>query len=148
MTNLVSFNTFFFNIGSADCLTLEASKPLHVAYIKATEEQQQDLFNRAVLNYCLGAFKLKEGSEVDIKKVNAILALKRVERSKEQERVVNASKAKARYHLVTRGESTETEKEPVKNLRLSSEVKTTAKQFLALFDGDVHKAIKALKQVA
>ena len=100
---LVSHNTFFFNLGSSDRLTLEASKPLHDAYAKGTPEQQRDLFARAVFNYTLGHMGFAETDAKGIKAVTLIIAKTRSERTKEQERIVNGANAKARYHLVSRG---------------------------------------------
>jgi len=100
---LVSHNQFFFNIGNNDYLTLEASKPLHDAYTKATPEQQRDLFARAVFNYTLGAMGFKADDAKGIKAVTLIIAKTRSERTKAQELIVNGASAKARYHLVSRG---------------------------------------------
>jgi hypothetical protein len=103
MPNLVSHNQFFFNLGSSDRMTLEASKPLHTAYTNATPEQQKDLFSRAVFNYTLGQMGYAENDAKGIKAVTLIIAKTRSERTKEQERIVNGASAKARYHLVNRG---------------------------------------------
>ena len=103
MPVLVSHNQFFFNVGSSDRMTLEASKPLHVVYVSATPEQQKDLFSRAVFHYTLGAMGYEHDDAKGIKAVTLILAKTRSERTKEQERIVNGASAKARYHLVTRG---------------------------------------------
>jgi hypothetical protein len=103
MPNLVSHNQFFFNLGSSDRMTLDASKPLHDVYVKATPEQQKDLFSRAVFNYTLGNMKFEHDDVKGIKAVTLILAKSRSERTKEQERIVNGANAKARYHLVSRG---------------------------------------------
>lgn len=103
MPNLVSHNQFFFNLGNADRMTLDASKPLHDVYVKATPEQQKDLFSRAVFNYTLGNMGFAEDDAKGVKSVTLILAKSRSERTKEQERIVNGANAKARYHLVSRG---------------------------------------------
>jgi hypothetical protein len=100
---LVSHNTFFHKLGGSDRLTLEASKPLHDAYAKATPEQQKDLFSRAVFNYTLGNMGFDETDAKGIKTVEGIIAKTRTARTKEQERIVNGASAKARYHLVSRG---------------------------------------------
>ena len=103
MPNLVPHNQFFFNLGNADRMTLDASKPLHDVYVKATPEQQKDLFSRAVFHYTLGNMKFEHDDVKGIKAVTLILAKTRSERTKDQERIVNGANAKARYHLVTRG---------------------------------------------
>jgi hypothetical protein len=103
MPNLVPHNQFFFNLGNADRMTLDASKPLHDAYVKATPEQQKDLFSRAVFHYTLGNMKFEHDDVKGIKAVTLILAKTRSERTKDQERIVNGANAKARYHLVSRG---------------------------------------------
>jgi hypothetical protein len=103
MPNLVPHNQFFFNLGNADRMTLDASKPLHDVYVKATPEQQKDLFSRAVFHYTLGNMKFEHDDAKGIKAVTLIIAKTRNERTKDQERIVNGASAKARYHLVTRG---------------------------------------------
>ena len=103
MPDLVPHNQFFFNLGNADRMTLDASKPLHDVYVKATPEQQKDLFSRAVFHYTLGNMKFKYDDVKGIKAVTLILAKTRSERTKDQERIVNGANAKARYHLVSRG---------------------------------------------
>lgn len=103
MPNLVPHNQFFFNLGNADRMTLDASKPLHDVYVKATPEQQKDLFSRAVFHYTLGNMKFEHDDAKGIKAVTLIIAKTRSERTKDQERIVNGASAKARYHLVTRG---------------------------------------------
>ena len=67
MPNLVSHNQFFFNLGNADRMTLDASKPLHDVYVSATPEQQKDLFSRAVFNYTLGHMGFAEDDAKGIK---------------------------------------------------------------------------------
>jgi len=120
---LVSHNTFFHKLGGSDRLTLEASKPLHDAYAKATPEQQKDLFSRAVFNYTLGNMGFDETDAKGIKTVEGIIAKTRTARTKEQERIVNGASAKARYHLVTRGKPV-----PAKKPTQSGKVHFTVEQ--------------------
>jgi hypothetical protein len=91
---IVSHNQFFHNLGSVDRLTLEASLPLHRAYVKATPEQRTDLFKRAVLNYVMGKLKITQSQ------AEKIMEQTRSQRSVEHERAVNAAGNKARNHLV------------------------------------------------
>jgi hypothetical protein len=91
---IVSHNQFFHNLGSVDRLTLEASLPLHKAYVAATPEQRTDLFKRAVLNYVMGKLKITQSQ------AEKIMAQTRSQRSAEHERAVNAGGNKARNHLV------------------------------------------------
>ena len=97
MSVSVSHNQFFFLLGQADRTSLEASKPLHDAYVKATPEQQKDLRHRAIVNYVMGKLKLTQAE------VEKIVAKTRAQRTKDHERAVNAASKKADYHLVTRG---------------------------------------------
>lgn len=110
MTNLVSHNQFFFNLGSVDRLTLEASLPLHKAYVAATPEQRRDLRQRAVLNYVMGKLGI---TQVQAEK---IMEQSRSQRSAEHERIVNAASKKAAHHLVRdfKPESAKTEPKVVK----------------------------------
>lgn len=124
---LVSHNTFFFKLGGNDRLTLDASKPLHDAYRKATPEQQRDLFARAVFNYTLGHMKFDETDAKGIKIVEGIIAKSRRARTAEQERIVNGASAKARYHLVTRGKPA-----PAKKPTQSGKVHYTTEQVEAI----------------
>jgi uncharacterized protein (DUF1800 family) len=98
----VSHNEFFFLLGQADRTSLEASKPLHDAYVKATPEQQADLKHRAVVQYVMGKLSTPEKACTQAE-AEKIVAKTRAQRTKEQEKVVNAAGQKARYHLITRG---------------------------------------------
>ena len=93
----VSHNEFFFLLGQADRTSLEASKPLHDAYVKATPEQQADLKHRAVVQYVMGKLDITQAE------AEKIVAKTRTQRSKVHEQAVNAASKKASYHLVTRG---------------------------------------------
>lgn len=91
---VLSHNDFFFNLGSVDRLTLEASLPLHKAYVAATPEQRTDLRQRAVLNYVMGKLHITR------EKAEKIIEQSRSQRSAEHERAVNAASKKAAHHLV------------------------------------------------
>lgn len=97
MSVSVSHNQFFFLLGQADRTSLEASKPLHDAYVKATPEQQTDLRHRAIVNYVMGKLNITQAE------AEKIVAKTRVKRTNEQEKAVNAASKKAAYHLVNRG---------------------------------------------
>ena len=98
----VSHNEFFFLLGQADRTSLEASKTLHDAYIKATPEQQADLKHRAIVQYVMGKLSTpdKACTQAEAEK---IVAKTRTKRTIDQEKAVNAASKKASYHLVTRG---------------------------------------------
>lgn len=132
----VSHNTFFHKLGGSDRLTLEASKPLHDAYTKATPEQQKDLFSRAVFNYTLGNMGYDEDDAKGIKAVTLILAKTRAERTKEQERIVNASNAKVRYHLVTRGKPVPAKKASSTKVHFTVEQRHAVDNALASFEAE------------
>lgn len=93
----VSHNQFFFLLGQADRTSLEASKPLHDAYVKATPEQQADLKHRAVVQYVMGKLDITQAE------AEKIVAKTRTQRTKLHEQAVNAASKKASYHLITRG---------------------------------------------
>jgi len=93
----VSHNQFFFLLGQADRTSLEASKPLHDAYVKATPEQQDDLRHRAVVQYVMGKLNITQAE------AEKIVAKTRTQRTKAHEQAVNAASKKASYHLITRG---------------------------------------------
>jgi hypothetical protein len=135
MPNLVSHNQFFFNLGSSDRMTLEASKPLHTAYTNATPEQQKDLFSRAVFNYTLGHMGYEHDDAKGIKAVTLIIAKTRSERTKEQERIVNGASAKARYHLVSRGKPVPAKKSSQK-IHFTVEQRSAVDNALAAFEAE------------
>ena len=107
MAITLSHNNFFFNLGTVDRLTKVESLPLHQAYVAGTPEQRIDLFKRAVLFYVMGKLDMSEAKAVKL------IALKRVERSATDERVVNAAGAKARDHLVRGFKEGHSKSEPV-----------------------------------
>lgn len=100
----VSHNEFFFLLGQADRTSLEASKSLHDAYVKATPEQQADLKHRAVVQYVMGKLDITQAE------AEKIVAKTRAKRTKAQEKVVNAASKKASYHLITRGKDSNDDK--------------------------------------
>jgi len=132
----VSHNQFFFNIGNQDYLTLEASKPLHDAYTKATPEQQRDLFARAVFNYTLGAMGFKADDAKGIKAVTLIIAKTRSERTKAQELIVNRAGQKARYHLVNRGKPVPAKKPNSGKVHFTVEQRSAVDNALAAFEAE------------
>ena len=135
MPNLVPHNQFFFNLGNADRMTLDASKPLHDVYVKATPEQQKDLFSRAVFHYTLGNMKFEHDDVNGIKAVTLILAKSRSERTKDQERIVNGANAKARYHLVSRGKPIAGKKSG-KKIHFTAEQRSAVDNALASFEAE------------
>lgn len=98
----VSHNEFFFLLGQADRTSLEASKSLHDAYVKATPEQQADLRHRAIVQYVMGKLNITQAE------AEKIVAKTRTQRTKAHEQAVNAASKKASYHLITRGKETKT----------------------------------------
>lgn len=138
MSVSVSHNQFFLLLGKADSTSLEASKPLHEAYINATPEQQKDLRHRAVVNYVMGKMGIAQ-SEAE-----KIVAKTRVKRTREQEKVVNAAGQKARYHLITRGKDKKPAPATSKGKAEFTRAQlNAAKQFVKLF-GSVSEAKQAL----
>ena len=133
---LVSHNTFFHKLGGSDRLTLEASKPLHDAYAKATPEQQKDLFSRAVFNYTLGNMGFDETDTKGIKTVEGIIAKTRTARTKAQELIVNRAGQKARYHLVTRGKPVPAKKPNSAKVHFTVEQRSAVDNALASFEAE------------
>jgi len=103
---IVSHNQFFFNLGTVDRLTLEASLPLHRAYVAGTPAQRTDLRNRAVLHYVMGKLKI---TQVQAEK---IIEQTRSQRSAEHEKAVNAASKKAAHHLVRDFKPEQSKQEP------------------------------------
>jgi len=122
---IVSHNQFFRNLGSVDRLTLDASLPLHKAYITATPEQRTDLRQRAVLHYVMGKLNITQS------KAEQILEQSRSQRSAEHEKAVNAASKKAAHHLVRDFKPEQSKAEP-KVVRVNA---TKVKAILELADG-------------
>jgi len=90
----LNLSQFALGLGNSDRLTLDASLPFHKAYHKADAEGQAAMQSDFVTSYVRGNLNITP------EKAAKIVALKRVERSAEDEKAVNAASAKFRYHIV------------------------------------------------
>lgn len=93
-TITLNLSQFAFGLGATERLTLAASMPFHKAYHKADAEGQAAMQSDFVTSYVRGNLNITP------EKAAKIVALKRVERSAEDEKAVNAAGAKFRYHIV------------------------------------------------
>jgi len=120
-TITVNLSQFALGLGNADRLTLEASMPFHKAYHKADAEGQAAMQSDFVTSYVQGNRKTTP------EKAAKIVALKRVERSAEDEKAVNAASAKFRYHIVRAEGSSRSEVDLLK-AAMTAYAKLTAAQ--------------------
>ena len=93
-TITLNLSQFAFGLGATERLTLAASMPFHKAYHKADAEGQAAMQSDFVTSYVRGNLNITP------EKAAKIVALKRVERSAEEEKAANAASAKFRYHIV------------------------------------------------
>jgi hypothetical protein len=131
---IVSHNQFFFNLGSVDRLTLEASLPLHKAYVAGTPAQRTDLRQRAVLHYVMGKLDITQA------KAERILEQTRSQRSAEHEKAVNAASKKAAHHLVRGFKDQQAKTEP-KVIKVNA---SKVKAIIELADGMTKAEFDAL----
>ena len=123
----LNLSQFAFGLGATERLTLEASLVFHTAYHKADAEGQRYMRTDFVTGYVQGALGCTR------LEAEAIVALKRVERSETQEKAVNAAGQKFKYHVIRATSSARTEADPLAAaLRAFSKLTTAQKKkFLA-----------------
>ena len=94
MTVLVNLNQFAYKLGNTDRLTLDASIVFHTHYAKSSADSRKEQRIDFITGYVQGRL------DVTAKEASSILELKRTERSKDQERAVNAGGKMFSYHVV------------------------------------------------
>lgn len=130
---------FAWQLGAHARHTLDYSLVWHKAYVKATPETRAAWEADFVVNFLLGFFKAEKMTEKQARKIEAT---PRTKRTKTQEKVVNAAKAKFRYHI-SRKTSKHTEPAKPKKVRVSTTERSAYDRFLAALGGDVER-LKAI----
>lgn len=89
----ITATQFFFNLGKNDRQTLEASKPIHDAYCKASPAQQRQLRTDCMAHYIMGNL------ECDRKEADRILSQTRTERSIKAQKAYRVANERFTYHV-------------------------------------------------
>jgi len=92
-TVVVTYQQFARGIGASDRITLEASLPWHKEYLKLSAEKQSEWRYDFVLNYVIGRLDCTQ------KEAEAICEKTRVQRTANEEKVVNAGSKKFADHI-------------------------------------------------
>jgi len=138
----LSATQFFFNLGNNDRLTLEASKPYHEAWLKATPAQRTQLRTDCMAHYIMGNLKC------DRTAADRILSQSRTERTAKAQLAYKVANERFTYHVSRNNKKVKkvTQTQP-KSTRLSAEMRAVAEAYLSWFD-DVEDAIKTLRAAA
>jgi len=135
MTTL-TIQQFAFNLGETRRKVRSAADPFHAAYLEATPEQRKDLRTRWMLGHLEGQ---------GVKNAERILSEGKGAGAKpENIKAIDCASSDFRYMVIRPDAKAAT---PVKQMRLSRDVRAAAEAYLAQFDS-VADAIKALKAVA
>ena len=92
-TVVVTYQQFARGIGASDRITLEASLAWHKQYVKLDAEKQSEWRYDFVLNYVIGRLDCTH------KEAEAICEKTRVQRTANEEKVVNAGGKKFSFHI-------------------------------------------------
>lgn len=92
-TVVVTYQQFAQGVGASDRITLEASLAWHEQYITLDAEKQSEWRYDFVLNYVIGRM------DITRKQAEAICEKKRVDRTADEEKAVNAGGKKFAFHI-------------------------------------------------
>lgn len=140
-----TLNQFAYQLGCHARITLAHSLVWHKAYVKADAASRTAWRTDFLANFVAGKL------EVSIEKAQAIVALKRTERTKEQEKSVNAASNKFSYHVSRDGaksksKSKSNKAEPTK-VRISAAEREAFAALLAVC-GDAKRARVVFKALS
>ena len=135
----ISATQFFFNLGVVDGMTLEASTPIHKAWLAATPEQRKQLRFDCMAHYIMGKTKC------DRKAADRVLSQTRTKRSREGQLAYKAANEKFTYHVSR--DNKKVKPAPTQSFRISREARDAGNTFLAMFD-NVADAVKALRALS
>lgn len=135
----ISASQFFFNLGNNDRLTLEASTPIHKAWLTATPEQRKQLRADCMANYIMGKLQCER------KAADRILSQSRDDRTKAHQAAYRCANERFTYHVSRDNKKVK----PVehKSNRISRAHREAAQAYLALFE-DAKSALAVLRAVA
>ena len=133
---MITATQFFFNLGNNDRLTLEASKPIHEAWLKATPEQRTQLRTDCMAHYIMGNMKC------DRKESDRILSQSRTERTKAAQKAYRTANERFTYHVSRENKKVKTNAPT--HYRITPAYRALAMDFLGEFEGEtLDEQIKA-----
>ena len=95
---VVTYQQFAQGVGASDRITLEASLAWHKEYLTLDAEKQSEWKYDFVLNYVIGRLSTDE-KELTHKQAEIICNKTRVQRTADEEKVVNAGGKKFAFHI-------------------------------------------------
>lgn len=145
-----TLSQFALALGQSERMTLDASKPFHVAYTKAEPAAQKEMREEWVIAYVQGRLDVPTSRAA---KIVGMSRDERVAKNEDWEKAVNAGGQKFTYHVVNHGKPGAVEgsgRNEGAKVRVSSVQKDAALDFIEVFDGEdkaakISAAIKALK---
>ena len=139
MSKAITATQFFFNLGVVDGMTLEASTPIHKAWLTATPEQRKQLRFDCMAHYIMGKTKC------DRTAADRILSQSRTKRTEAEQRAYRTANERFTYHVSR--DNKKVKPAPVQSFRISREARDAGNAFLAMFD-NVEAAVKALRALS
>ena len=139
MSKAISATQFFFNLGNNDRLTLEASAPIHAAWLAATPEQRKQLRLDCMAHYIMGK------TQCDRKAADRILSQSRTERTAKAQLAYRTANERFTYHVSR--DNKKVKPAPTQSFRISREARDAGNAFLKMFD-NVEAAVKALRALS
>ena len=140
-----TLNQFAYQLGCHARTTLAHSLVWHKAYVKADAASRTAWRTDFQANFVAGALN------VSIEKAQAIVALKRTERTKKQEKAVNAASHKFDYHVIrdsakSKSKTKSNKAEPTK-VRISAAERAAFEAFKKVC-GDAKRASAVFKALS
>ena len=140
----ISATQFFFNLGNNDRLTLQASQPIHAAWVKATPEQRTQLRTDCMAHYIMGKLQCSR-DEAD-----RILSQTRDERDEAAQRAYRTANERFTYHVSRDNKKVKEATPAPTHKRISTAYREAAMTFLSEFAGEtldeqIKAAIELLK---
>ena len=121
---------FFFNLGNNDRLTLEASKPIHDAWLKATPAQRAQLRADCMAHYIMGKLRC------DRTKADRILSQSRTERTTEAQSAYKVANERFTYHVTRENKKVKPTATEQTSHRIPPNLREAAMDFLGEFEGE------------
>ena len=136
-----TLNQFAYQLGCHARTTLAHSLVWHKAYVKADAASRTAWRTDFQANFVAGAL------DVSTERAQAIVALKRTERTATQEQAVNAAGQKFRYHVSRDGAKSKSNKAEPTKVRISAAEREAFAALLAVC-GDANRARVVFKALS
>ena len=136
-----TLNQFAYQLGCHARITLAHSLIWHKAYIKAADATRAAWRTDFQANFVAGALN------VSTERAQAIVALKRTERTATQEQAVNAAGQKFRYHVSRDGAKSKSNKAEPTKVRISAAERAAFEAFKKAC-GDAKRASAVFKALS